>query len=79
MERGKRIGRKESSLFPGKLRNQCAQPGSIQWQCRGKGKKAISKVIRIQMIQGFTDKIETVQQHLENKPVSMQIRIKHIT
>lgn len=30
------------------------------------------------MIQGFKDKIETAQQHLENKPVSMQISIKHI-
>ena len=52
--------------------------GRMQRQCGGEGEKAISEVIRVQMIQGFTDKIETAQQYLENKSVSMQIGITHI-
>lgn len=30
------------------------------------------------MIQGFKDQIEAAQQHLDNKPVSMQISIKRV-
>lgn len=76
MERkGEWGGGKESSPFTGKLGHQWAQLGRIWRQWRGKDGKAISKVIRIQMIQGFTEQIETTQQHLENKSVSMQIQV----
>lgn len=73
-------GEEEKSLFPGKLRNQWVEPSSTQWLGRGKGKKAISKVIRIQMIQGFADKIKTAQQHFRKKKKvsNMQIVSKHI-